>query len=442
MVYRYRGKTKSAIRDKYLRIFEISAAFIAGGAISILVLLHINHAYGLSGLKDPSGKGVITQKARNDTMTPNNYKGQNTTTNNGNAIAQQQNNQENVSNIRVSECGVSAPMHNGLSASTLPQLKKLSEYETVCDGGLTDTVSFFTGTPTTKAEVSSQALWVSNALKEYAKNGIIPLVFFEPTSGNGVLDIKAFSNGAYDVVLNQYFTELKSRGITDTMMGTWVPIPEGNIPVWGNVDPVDFAAGVTRVVQIQKSYFPSSKAAVMLQSMTYPSGTSWVGGQYKSLEPYVKDIPKGLIDSFGLQGFAWPPTSVGDSAQLDPKVFLRVDFAAEAANTLGTNYVWLNTGTFIRSLVISTASPFTVTQLQRQTVLDGIVQQARILKNRGFKTSVHLFAEDKSIGDEAIDWSYWAQGNPATSASTKVFRTFVHDLYSNGVGLWLYDSVK
>src|SRR5262249_755166 len=151
----------------------------------------------------------------------------------------------------------------------------------------------------------------------------------------------------------------------------------------------------------------SSKAAVMLESKTYPSATSWSGGKYISLLPYVQSIPKGLIDSFGLQGFAWPPTSPNEAPQLDATQFLRIDLAAQAANSLGVNEIWFNTGVFGTSYVLGKNKPYTLSAQQRQAVLDAIVAQAKTLKGQGFSVKVHMFTKDKSNVGEAIDWSFW-----------------------------------
>lgn len=437
MVYKFRQRTKISLKTRLFWAVMMTVAFTVGGIVSVILLLHINHAFGLNGPKKstnapivkPNSKSANSRLANTGSVTSTSSKSINSTQ------------KEDAQGLRITECGITNLLHVNLSTSSVPQLKKLAEYEKVCNGGLASTVSFFAGTPTTSAEASEQASWVAEVLKEFSRKGITPLVFFEPASGNGILDLKAYKNGVYDGIINEYFASLRSRGVTDSMMGTWVPMPEGNIPVWGDVDPDDFSANVTKTVQIQKSYFPGSKAAVMLQSMTYPTNGSWANGSYKSLLPFVQSIPKGLINSFGLQGFAWPPTTPDDTAQLDPSVFLRVDFAAEAAHSLGVNNIWLNTGTYNRSYVVSRSSPYTLTSEQRQVVLNGIVQQVGILNGQGFTTAVHLFAEDKSLTDEAIDWSYWPAGLPDSSAGTYVFKTFVHDLKSIGTELWLYDSV-
>ncbi len=435
MGYKFREPVKMSLKLRLLWTIAFLTTFSLGAIVSAIILLRINKAYGLTGPKAPVQEEMNIEAADVPRLpTPSGETSDGNKQPDPKVLAAASTN--TATETRLLGCGVTAPRHGGLNTSSIAQLKKLAEYEAVCEGGLASRVSFFAAMPRSAAEATSQAQWVATVLKEFARTGVAPLVFFEPAG----VPIKDLGAGAYDVALSTYFSTLKTQGITDIQMGVWVPIPEGNIPVWGNTDPNDFAGSITKVVQIQKQYFPTSKAAVLLQSMTYPSGTSWAGGSYKSFVPYVQPIPKGLIDSFGLQGFAWPPTSPADVAQLDPKSFLRVDLAAEAARALGVQEVWMNTGTFARSLIVSRTNPYTLSPEQRQNILNGVVAQARTLSGQGFTTSVHLFAEDKAHTAEGIDWSYWPSGQAENSANMGIFKTFVNDLRSANIALWLYDS--
>ena len=440
MGYKYGQRKKRGFRARALRILTLVVVFVLGAVASAAILLHLNDAYSLTGV-DMSKHGELAAKitaekesttpqarASNSKKTPGKTKGTSTT---ADAVAE---------GVRLADCGTLGPIRAGLADSGVPQLRQLAEYEQVCDGAAVARASFFVGMPADATAANSEAAWVAGVLQEFSRRGIAPLVFLEPVTASGTVNFTDYRNGAYDTALDAYFKALQSNGVTDAMMGTWVPFPEANIPVWKNVNASDFAANVTKTVQIQKKYFPGSRAAILLESKTYPSGTSWEGGKFVSLLPYVQDIPDGLIDSFGLQGFAWPPTSEGDTPILDPKVFLRVDLAAEAARNLGATELWLNTGTFAKSYVVSRTKPFTLSPAERQTVLNGIVNQAKAAKAAGFSTAVHLFAEDKSALSEGIDWSYWPKGQAASSAATGVFKTFVHDLRAIDVPLWLFDS--
>jgi hypothetical protein len=342
-----------------------------------------------------------------------------------------------ATSVRTSSCALFPPAQPGLQNAITPELRKLAQYEQLCGGALAARSSFFEPTPATVADAQSDAADVASTLKEYAAYGIKPLVFLEPDG----MDLNQYQAGAYDSALDAYFKDIKAAGITDAMMGMWVILPEGNIPVWSSVDPNVFAADVTKTVQFQKKYFPGSLATIMLDSESYPTGASWGDGHYVSLLPYVQNIPKGLIDSFGLQGFPWAPAAnvSGEATLYNPNIYLRTDFAAEAARSLGVSSIWFNTGTFHQMYTQDSTQTITASPAQRQAMLDGTIAEAKGLQGQGFSVSIHLFAENKASTSEAIDWSYW-QTTPGSDANTTVFTTFVHDATTANIPIWLFDT--
>jgi hypothetical protein len=340
------------------------------------------------------------------------------------------------------DCTSSSPMHSGLSAENSPELQKLAQYEQVCKSSVASTVSFFTPIPTSIADAHSYASDVVANLKDFSRYGIGALVFFEPTmASGGLIDMNSFISGSYDSALDTYFSDIKLAGVTDRMMGTWVPFPEGNIPVWTSTDPNIFTAAVVKTVSFQKKYFLSSKSSILLDSMSYLNGASWGAGNQVSLLPYVQKIPVGLIDSFGLQGFTWvPPANQNQATNGEPQNYLRVDLAAQAARSLKVNMVWLNTGTFGIAYAGKGSEQVSITSLRRSQLLTEVAAQASVLKNQGFQTAIHLFAQNKSSTNEAIDWSYWPTGQASSSTDTGVFKSFVHQLQIDSIPLWLFDS--
>jgi hypothetical protein len=342
---------------------------------------------------------------------------------------------------RSSDCTVAAPLHTTLAGAQAPTLQKLAEYEKVCGSAIATGSSFFAPTPRNTAEAQEHAYDMAVRLREFSKFGITPVIFLEPTYPGGILDFNAYKAGAFDEGLDAYFAAIKAHGISDGAMGRWVLFPEGNIPVWNNIDPATYAANVTKTAHYIKKHFPAAHVSLLLDSMTYPTGGSWSGGQYKTLAPYIQSIPKGLISSFGLQGFPWmPPANEGGPALSDPSVYLRTDIAAEAARILGVQDVWLNTGSMSVAHARSAATKVSLSPATRQTMLDGSLKQATKLKSQGFKTSIHLFAEDKSQVAEGINWSYWPTGQPGIGDHAAVFKTFVHDARTASIELWIFDT--
>jgi hypothetical protein len=339
------------------------------------------------------------------------------------------------------DCTSGLAMRQGLTSSVSPELMKLSQYEQVCRSAIATTMSFFVPTPKTLSQAKSDAADVAVQLKEFARFGVTPLVFFEPTADGALVDMASYRNGTYDAALDAYFSAIKTAGVTDAMMGTWVPIPEGNLPEWTSLAPADFTGCVTKAASFQKKYFPASKTSIMLDNESYPQSGSWDGGHVVSLVPYLQNIPAGLIDSFGLQGFPWsPPANEGGPTNGAPKDYLRSDLAIEAAKTLHVGEIWLNTGTFGVKYA-NQPGQVVVTPTKRLEQLNGVVAIANSIRSQGFKVSVHLFAENKSNVDEATDWSYWPSGNLAANPNIDVFKTFTHGLQANGIPLWLFDAI-
>jgi hypothetical protein len=141
-----------------------------------------------------------------------------------------------------------------------------------------------------------------------------------------------------------------------------------------------------------------------------------------------------------LQGFPWaPPANQSGPNEYDPSVYLRTDLAAQAARVLGVNNIWLNTGTFHQIYTQDSAKTVTMSPLERQTILAGVLTQAKDLDQQGFSVAIHLFAQNKANTAEAIDWSYW-QTQPGDEQDGDVLTTFVHNLNQAGIPLWLFDT--
>jgi hypothetical protein len=411
MNYHYRRGTDRRLRFKRLRVVSSGVLIIGVVSSSILIPFKGNEASSMP-------------KKRQSAVQPLEKESQ--------VLAAP------VTSEQYGICG-RAETHEGLERSTLSQLRKLAEYEAVCGGIVAQRTSFFTSLPTTTAEAVAQAIDMEQQLKEYARFGISPIIFLEPTyADGGTVSIATYSAGGYDRALDTYFAALKSKGITDSQMGMWVPLPEWNTPAWGNTDPTTFGSLFTRTVHIQKKHFPASQAGILLEGMTYPSGQSWENGRYTSFLPYIKGLPRGLVDSFGIQGFPWGAEDGGE-ANLDPKTYLPVQLAIEAAQSLDAKRVWFNTGTF-HSFVRDPAQPQVLTPAQRRSILQAVINQAKQVTNAGLEAAVHLFAEDKSKTDEKIDWSYWSTGNTKDSPDVQVFRDFANDARAANVALWLFDD--
>ncbi|MDB5178499.1 MAG: hypothetical protein JWN01_442 [Patescibacteria group bacterium] len=341
-----------------------------------------------------------------------------------------------------SRCDARDPVR-GLEKASAPELRTLPAFQTACSSYAASAMMTFTDMPKDALEAKQMAADMAVRLKEFKHYGVMPLVVMEPVASWGSVDFTEFRDGLYDPWITAYFTNLKANGVTDEQMGMWVAFPEANLPYWNhhNSTPADFAANINRFVNIQKTYFPKSKASVMLNSATYTNDDfDWAKGEYVSLVPYVKGISRGLIDSFGLQGFPWTPRAKKPGAGIfDASEYLNATLAKEAADQLGVKQIWLNTGSFGRKYTLDEHDTVTLTPEKRQAILGGIVDEALKLKGQGYQVSINLFSQDKSAVDEATNWSYWKKDQPLNSPDAIVFHDFAKRLYDEEIGLWLFD---
>ncbi len=332
---------------------------------------------------------------------------------------------------------------SSLTASANPTLRKLAEYEQVCQGSIVDELMTFAGMPRTPAEAIDSASHTATILQEFAAHNITPLVVFEPTITPSIR-LTDIHHGIYDESIQLFFATLKQKGITDQQMGTWVLFPEANTPIWNTTDPHDFSENVKKVGMFQKNVFPDSKISILLNSRTYPNhDVAWEHGVLKSLGPYIVNLPPGLVDRFGYQGF--PSISEADAPQqyklTNGRDFLPAKIASDAAKELGVKDIWVNTGTFSRIYTDDPQSEVRMSANERREILAGVLDQVALLRPTSTNLSINLFAEDKSLMREHTDWSYWHKDTIGKGDDTDVFMWFVHQLRSKEINFSLYDSL-
>jgi hypothetical protein len=331
----------------------------------------------------------------------------------------------------------------GLEGTSDRNLRKLKQYQDVCESFVTDTLMFFTSMPDSHKEALELAADVSRKLKEFARYRVHPIVIVEPETESGTLNFETLAAGVYDPYLETFFTALKDTGLSDDQLGTWVPFPEANLPLWnkGNFQPEQFGILVNRFLGMLKRHFPAARGSILLDASTYEDhDRGWQNGMHLSLLSYIRQVDPQLVDSFGIQGFPWvPPKYSWERPVVDPAVFLRLRLAEEAAAFLGTRNIWINTGTFGRKHVDRPARTVAMSPRLRASILAAVILQAETLERKGYRVSINLFAEDKSAAEEATDWSYWqtpGEGNPGRD----VFRDFMRRAAGGGIPVSLFDQ--
>lgn len=324
-------------------------------------------------------------------------------------------------------------------------LKKLNEYQKVCNSYVTNELMLFIDMPKDSIVAKSDAAELSKILKELHTNGISPLVIVEPVTDWGLIDFKEFDTGFYDEWINSFFIALKTYGIDGSMMGTWVPFPEANLPFWNraNATPAQFGSVVNRYLRILKKHYPAAQGSILLNSATYESTDfEWANGEYLSLIPYVEKIDKSLIDSFGIQGFPWRSDATHEEVTTiyNPQEFINPPLAMEAANYMSVKSIWINTGSFSSKYTLDPKRLVFIDPSIREEIMQKIISQALRIKDRGFKVKINLFSEDKSATEEATNWSYWGDYQNLNDPNIYIFKGFIKQASDNQLEISLFDK--
>lgn len=343
---------------------------------------------------------------------------------------------------QTSKCSNKQPL--AISSTDDPYLQALANYQKACDSFVTNTLMVFTGFSGDEATADENAKDISQKLKKFHQAGVTPIVIAEPYVGADLMSYKAYLQGDYDAGMEHFFQQLKALGVTDEMMGTWVPFPESNTPSWNNKDtePKDFALCVNKYLGKMKQYFPQAKGSVLLNATTYlPTDSGWENGDYISLAEYVDQLDKNLVTSFGIQGFPW----VSNAQQTKRTIFkasefLQPDLAIGAAQILRTRDIWINSGTFASKYTNDPSKTVHLSLNERKAILEDILTTAENIRDyqqNEYRVSINLFSENKSSTTEATDWSYLQDVD-----STTVLKDFLAQADEAGMPVSLYDKVK
>jgi hypothetical protein len=256
------------------------------------------------------------------------------------------------------------------------------------------------------------------------------------------MSYQEYLRGTYDPAVGVFFNALAAEGVTEDMMGIWVPFPESNTPSWNNKDtePSDFGLVVNKYLGALKKQFPKAEGSILLNATTYePTDTEYENGDYISLVPYIQNIDKKLVSSIGIQGFPWVSRATAQRREIFRAAeFLQVDRAIEAAQELRTRDIWFNTGSFASKYTLNPKEQVDIVPADRKAILEGILEElkrVRTFQQNEYRVFVNIFAEDKSKKQEATNWSYFMNED-----NKEVFRDFVTQLRTANINLAIYDD--
>jgi hypothetical protein len=225
-------------------------------------------------------------------------------------------------------------------------LRRLNAYQEICQSFIADEFMIFTIMPLSDIAIEEQASILAQHLIDFNAAGISPLVVSEPTDENGNINFVEFSTGSRRDSISKFFAALRAKGVDDSMIGTWVPFPEPNVPNWDSLGSnyETFGTNVNIFMEAATEQYPTIQGSILLNATSYePTDLEWNEGDYISLIPWGQFIEHEYIHSVGIQGFPWMASADRLPVQLfDPEEFLQPDFIVALAKELRTKNIWIN----------------------------------------------------------------------------------------------------
>lgn len=345
-----------------------------------------------------------------------------------------------VTDDTVSACLDTAPLP-GLSGSDDASLRRLGAYQDFCGSSVSDRMMVFVAFPTDPDSADALARGVSTVLSRFAAAGVTPVVLVEPTGTDGrPVRLADVADGDFDDALVIFFGKLSALGVTERELGIWIPYPEINTPAWdrNGFSETMFPGMVSDFFFLARRTFPDIRTGLLLNARSYDIGdTDWGDPRAGGFLPYLFGMEPGEAEVLVVQGFPWLPSSGGEAgAFLDPREFLVPDATVDAALRLGVSEVWVHTGTFGEAYA-GTEGRVTLSPAERERTLRGIEDVLLGIRDRtGLKTTLSLFAKDKSGTDEAVDWSY----DIAPDGEEGFLRPFLRRVSESGIRIMIFDS--
>lgn len=342
-----------------------------------------------------------------------------------------------VDNRQALVCSTKRSRKDLLITSSNSSTRKLGELDEKCTTTSSSKLMLFTIMPKDKIEAGRLADEMAATLEEFHKYDIEPIVIVEPDSSWGLIDFSEFNTGFWDSWVQEFFKKLKENGISQEMMGTWVPFPEANLPYWNhqNSEPEEFSDAVNRYFSILKTYYPDVKGSILLNSATYPTDDfNWQEGEYISLKDYVSGLNKEYIDSIGIQGFPWiSKANQNERILFDAKEYLSPKITKEAADIVGTKNIWFNTGSFASKYTNEPESRVIIVPEIRKKILESVLEVTSDIEKSGYNVSVNIFAQDKSETPEATDWAYWGTQYTSNTLHQTVIVSFLQEAQKQNI---------
>ncbi|MBI2464760.1 hypothetical protein HYV64_01340 [Candidatus Shapirobacteria bacterium] len=338
----------------------------------------------------------------------------------------------------IGKCGEDASRNYLFLESEKESVRKLGELEGMCGSSISNKVIIRVNIPTTKELAMIQASTVSKSILEIRDKGLIPLIYLEASS---TWDDSFFTNlakGGYNTYILDFLTTLNQSGVKSDDVYGWVVIPQANLPNWTRkyIAPTDFTKYYLVIHENIVKIFPESDVGVLFNSSSYQEHpVDWSNRDYRTLTPYVVDVPKGKINIVGIEGYPSIP-SVGTTGAMviSPAEYLPKFLIEELIVLAEPKKVIVSTNTFSALNADDKEKVVLMPADTRATILDETLDIIKTYKVGEAKLSIVL-GSPTLVEYKGADWDYFGTVNNQNSKNKSVLLGFLQDLYKNKIDL-------
>jgi hypothetical protein len=339
---------------------------------------------------------------------------------------------------RGDKCGAGLSRNYIFLESRLDSVRKLGEVERMCESNVTDYLTIRVTIPNSIDSAKLQAKRLSDALMAFDEHHLKPLVFFEISPAWTSYDFENLAAGRYDTYLKQFTSDLADNGVRDEYVYGWIIIPRANLPYWNKkfIAPEEFKKYYVVLRDSLKEAFPTSDVGIYLNASTYEeTPINWGERDYRSLTPYIANLPENSVDIIGIEGYPWiSPVGGSGVTILTPTEYLPKFLVDELFVLQKPKKVIVGTNTFAAMYTEKKEQLVYMPIDVRQDLLDSSLRVAKALQRDGVEVTM-LISSPTLVGYESTDWEYFGTTFNQDLRNNKVFLNFLKSLYSEKVGL-------
>jgi hypothetical protein len=284
-----------------------------------------------------------------------------------------------------------------------PELSKHLQNQLKVGNKITNNLMYFHELPNTSVEVTDSINSIQEKTKEFGEAGLKATIVFDRSESK--LDINSLEYLSY---IRAIFEGLKNNKDFDPAnIDTIIYLPEANLPELLSVEPGQYNKSINDFFGISRQYFPSMNNSLLLETTTYSKDDiNYSNGKRNSLEPYLKDLNKSLINRLYIQGFPYAfPFQAQGNKLLSADNYYELGLLEESYEYLGFKDIYLNTGILISTFHNSNKETLYLPKTEIEKQINTSLTFYKKLQDKGYKVHLNIFAEDKSNSGEGRNWN-------------------------------------